>query len=811
SQAGHTLATDEPIIVEDLTTEERFSGPDLLVDHDVKSGISVIIGSRDDPWGVLGTHARDVRTFTEHDVSFVQNVANVLAGVLAIDETIERLREVQERFHLVTNNITEVVWINDTEEGTLVYLSPAFEAIWGRAGEALLEGDETFLQTVHPDDRDRMEDALESLEEGDVPYDETYRIVRPDGEVRWIHDRGVPVRDDEGTPIRYVGVARDVTEVERRSRELERERDRFSALFENLAVPALYSEYVGEHPVIQGVNPAFERVFGYDASDIVGEVIDDVIVPDESREDAEELNRRVHGGDVVDTEVVRQTADGLRTFHLVSAPLGPDEDVRGGFALYTDITERKRRERELERHRDLFDQTQEMASIGAWEYDVRADQGWWTDQVSIIHGLSPAVEPDPELSLEYYHPEDRPQVREAFRQAVEEGKPYDLEVRLIDAEGDERWVRTKGEPRFDGDEVVRVRGTLQDVTTQKRYERELERMRALLTDAERLGEVGAWAIDVDTDELFWSDGARRIHGVSDAIDPTLEEALGYIHPDDRDRIRQLYEACMEQGEPFTTRARLERADGEERWIAIRGEAVEPDRIRGYVQDVTDQVSRNQQLAVLDRVLRHNLRNDMNAILGHAELIEEGKVDDPAGHAAHIRHVADGLLSFSEKERALADLIVEPNGTRQRPLAQLVRPPLDIIREAYPDATITVASLPSVDVTALETLEVAVRELVENAIEHCDRPEPRVTIDTTVEGDIVELRIADNGPGIPAHERDIIESEGETDPLVHGSGMGLWLVKWIVQRSGGRLRFYENEPRGSVVCVRLGRPGAHTTS
>jgi GAF domain-containing protein len=83
SQAAHTLATDEPVVVEDLQAECRFSGPELLTSHDVHSGISVIIGTADDPWGILGAHDRECQSFTVHDVNFVQSVANILASAIA--------------------------------------------------------------------------------------------------------------------------------------------------------------------------------------------------------------------------------------------------------------------------------------------------------------------------------------------------------------------------------------------------------------------------------------------------------------------------------------------------------------------------------------------------------------------------------------------------------------------------------------------------------------------------------------------------------------------------------------------------------
>ena len=104
SQAGHTLRSEEPVVVDDLESETRFSGPDLLTSHDVVSGVSTIVGSVDEPWGILGTHDTERRTFTEEDVNFVQGVANILADAIErrayreeLERTIQRLEASNER------------------------------------------------------------------------------------------------------------------------------------------------------------------------------------------------------------------------------------------------------------------------------------------------------------------------------------------------------------------------------------------------------------------------------------------------------------------------------------------------------------------------------------------------------------------------------------------------------------------------------------------------------------------------------------------------------------------------------------------
>ncbi|WP_435160488.1 response regulator [Halorubrum sp. SY-15] len=259
----------------------------------------------------------------------------------------------------------------------------------------------------------------------------------------------------------------------RAERRVEHERDRFRTLFDRLSQPVAEVAYVDETPIVRGVNEAFEQRFGYDADTVVGDSLDAYIVPEAYRTEAEAINEHVRsGGSLEARSVTRKTADGTREFLLQNAVY---DDGTGGFAIYTDVTERRERRRTLERQRELFRRTQEIADVGAWQYDVETGASILTDEALAIHGLDPSADLTPEQSLDFYHPADRPEIREAFERAQEAGESYDLECRLIDADGDERWIRTRGDPQMDGDSVTRVRGTIQDVTERTRRQRALRR------------------------------------------------------------------------------------------------------------------------------------------------------------------------------------------------------------------------------------------------------------------------------------------------------------------------------------------------
>ena len=127
------------------------------------------------------------------------------------------LRESQQRFQQLAENIEEVFWLTDPEKNDMIYVSPAYQQIWGRSCESLYTSPRSWLEAIHPIDRNRVEGALSRQASG--AYDEEYQVVRPDGSTRWIWDRAFPIRDDQGKVYRIAGLAADISN----RKELERQ------------------------------------------------------------------------------------------------------------------------------------------------------------------------------------------------------------------------------------------------------------------------------------------------------------------------------------------------------------------------------------------------------------------------------------------------------------------------------------------------------------------------------------------------------------------------------------------------------------
>jgi signal transduction histidine kinase len=209
----------------------------------------------------------------------------------------------------------------------------------------------------------------------------------------------------------------------------------------------------------------------------------------------------------------------------------------------------------------------------------------------------------------------------------------------------------------------------------------------------------------------------------------------------------------------------------------------------------------QRLTVLNRVLRHDIRNDVNVIHGNADrILEETDAGEPA---RTIKRKAMRLTRLSESAREIESLLARgASRTEAIDIAELLNEKHRSMAP-YDDIEVETSIPASLRVSANPKIETAIDHLVENAAEHNDSESPWIRIEAGIEDSYVELRVMDNGPGLPEEEIQVLERGHETE-IEHTSGLGLWLANWIVTESGGEITFQRDESRGSVVTVRLPR-------
>jgi PAS domain S-box-containing protein len=268
--------------------------------------------------------------------------------------------ESERRFRQLAESIREVFWLSDPEKNQVLYISPGYEAIWGRSCDSLYVSPKSWVQAIHPDDRERVWHAA-TTKQSTGTYDEEYRIITPDGSVRWIHDRAFPVLNDQGQLYRIAGIAEDVTENKLTREALRESEERFEKAFRSSPHPVVVTEL--ERRTCLDANDAYLALFGFRREEVLGTSTLDLQIwpsPDDRAHFVQLLRSRRA---VRNLEVTLRTKQGeLRQF-LCSSEL---IDLKGTLCIVTvgnDITDRKRAEEALRRaHVELEQRVRERTA-----------------------------------------------------------------------------------------------------------------------------------------------------------------------------------------------------------------------------------------------------------------------------------------------------------------------------------------------------------------------------------------------------------------------------------------------------------------
>ena len=375
------------------------------------------------------------------------------------------------------------------------------------------------------------------------------------------------------------------------------------------------------------------------------------------------------------------------------------------------------------------------------------------------------------------------------------------------------------------DDVIRLPVEKSGLVT--RIQNLVDRRRTSVALAEREGELAATVEDLrlkeramdaapvgisitdtngrDNPLIYINEQFQSLTGYSEAV---LGQDCRFLQGEDTDpetveRIR----AGIEAEEPMSMDVLNYRKNGQRFWNLVKISPLydpsgELSHFVGFQTDITDRKIRERRLEVLNRVLGHNLRNKMNIVQGHVELLKgaiEG--DDELDSLATIEAAAEDLFRLGESVRDIEQSVsrISPEATPVD-LGEELRRVRSEFRDRYETATIEL-TLPEQGLDDVEVpgLVRGVREVVENAIVHNEAPNPSVDIRVQEREDgWLRIEIEDDGPGIPEQELEVLE-KGES-AVVHADRLGMWLIHWIVTRAGGSFDVSEAEPRGTVVEI-----------
>ncbi|AKH97525.1 multi-sensor signal transduction histidine kinase [Halanaeroarchaeum sulfurireducens] len=670
---------------------------------------------------------------------------------------------------------------------------------------------EGWEQVVHPDGKKRHDEALaEHIEERTPYYQCEYRLKTKSGDWKWVRTMGKVVeRDESGEPVRAVGIHQDIDDRKRAELELKSERD----MFKN--GPAVVFKWVdAEGWPITYVSKNVERVFGY--------------TPAELQEHEFEYGDLVHSGDLdrieqemsayVDEETDLfnpepyrvTTAEGdVRWVAEYTKTLQEDGDRNHLIGYIVDITERKRRERQLEareeKYRSLFENTRDALMLmdrdGYLDCNHRALELFGVDSVEEFlryspWEFSPQTQPDGSDSKEG--------ALDWIDEAFEEGEAFfEWTHQRIDGTNFPAEVKLS-RFEYDGDYIIHA--LVRDITERKEQKQELA------AERNRIRAITNAIPDVTV--VYDREGRYReiLTGREDLLpaDPselTGSKATDVLPPDVAGTIVESLKASLDTGAVQTVEYSLD-LEGESTWFEGRIAPIPDeghDEVVLLARDTTERKEYEQQLEeqrdnldILNQVLRHDIRNDIQLITAYAELLEaEADEEEFAEYIETILENANHVIELTKSAREVADVMQSAEKElKQVGLRTVLSNEIEEVRAAYPEADVVEATaIPQVTVQANDMLESVFRNLLKNAIQHNDTETPRVAVSVTDRDETVHIRVADNGPGVPDEQKERIFGKGKKGLDSQGTGIGLYLVKTLVGNYSGDIWVEDRDEQG----------------
>ncbi len=347
----------------DIETDERTTPwRQAALERGYRSLISLPLSIEGRCIGNLNLYAEQVDFFDDKECRLLDELANDISFALDSCQrdkerriAVEQLKVSERRFRELAETIDEVFWIADPKVDRLLYISPAYARVWGRSCESLYEKPLSWRDGIHPDDRERV---LEAIRRRPIEnhYDLEFRIIRPNGDLRWVRDWAILVYNDNGDIEREVGVARDITKQKDAEEALQKREEYYRLLIENASDLITVINFKGE---IKYQSPSIQRVLGIPHVDIIGKNLIDLIHVDDKPSTWDAIQRIIADPTTqVPFEYRAKHLDG--SWHLIQTMgrniVGQSEE---GFIVVNsrDITENRQLERQ-------FRQAQKMEAIG---------------------------------------------------------------------------------------------------------------------------------------------------------------------------------------------------------------------------------------------------------------------------------------------------------------------------------------------------------------------------------------------------------------------------------------------------------------
>jgi PAS domain S-box-containing protein len=730
--------------------------------------------------GVMAMFAK--KPLSQNTLDAMASVANGIAAGIERKITENELRQSEERFRELAENINEVFFSINADGSVLHYVSPAYEHVFGRQKETLYQNPHDWLNAVHPGDRPRVEQANQSHPEA---FNDEYRIVRPDGQLRWIHARTFPVKNSAGKLVRSVGLAEDITERKRAEEKVQQNLERIRALHEiDVAISSIPDLYARLHVLLEKIElfvpitaVSTVRLLSSETGELESLACRGMNERDWRSEEPKALaswTKRVAETKaavaVLDIQALGITSSDIyRRLGLSSylgVPLITEGQVLGVLGLYTK-QKHEFTEEEIEFLGTLAGQAA-IAIDNAQLYEhTKKQQAELFEQERIQRTLKELSQDITRMDVDALLAKLTGTIREVFKVDVSDvrflagGKWSNITVA---SQNLVQRLPEGGESRGATDWVVKNRKPIAIEDYQERKE-------------------------------FTPGRVTHMFGVRGFLAAPLMSKSG--------EVMGVIRALSKKPRTFTSRE-IDLFEQLSNGAAI---AIENERL--YV----DLEKSNKVKSEFLSVMSHELRTPLNIIMGYAALIKDDMVDDAdQGHRSALvkietqanellrivssivqaTEIESGAITIRKHEVDVCQLMQELRTQYDAPLEKNL-----VLVWKYPQI------LPSL-VTDKVLLTQILQKLIDNAIKFTKRG--AVTVSARVNGHY-EFEISDTGIGIPEGSLPVVfdmfkQVDSSSTREFGGAGLGLYIVKKYTEMLGGSVTVESALDKGSSFMVSI---------
>ncbi|WP_424494376.1 PAS domain S-box protein [Salinimicrobium sp. GXAS 041] len=471
--------------------------------------------------------------------------------------------------------------------------------IWGRKKEEFQVGFDFFERTIHPNDLDKFRRTQKTFIETGKALDFEHRILLPDGEIKWVHEKAKLIKDQGGRPLRIEGTVQDITQYKNTLEKLSLSEARHKGILKSQTNYLVRIDLEGRYSY---VNEKFHADFSWIFPEEVLEGKPALSsINNYHHEKMEKVFKKcLQNPNIVyqvELDKLKQNGGATTTLWDFICLTGSNEEPVEIQAVGIDITDRVKAEQSLKETNRRYELVSKATSDAIYDWDFKTGHIYWGEAFFTLFGYSQnEFSPTLESWKNCVHPEEGARIVKSLQETIESSENHwEAEYRLRKANGKYSFVVEKGFIlRDDKGKAFRMVGAIQDITEKKKLEE-------LLDEASSFARIGSFEFDFEQDTLYWSPVTKEIHEVDEDYRPDYEKGmLYYKEGESRDAMSRAFVRAIEENVSYDLELQIITAKGNERWIRKIGRPTFVDgkcvRINGSFQDITN--IKNSELKAL---------------------------------------------------------------------------------------------------------------------------------------------------------------------------------------------------------------------